>query len=111
MPYNIEEYKSKAPEMQVDSFWVAVGTGDIIYGCTRKLALHFFDPTNTILPHPPAEIWETTGRKGVSNFLCFALAGGLLLLHLLLSQGFRYQFLKLFVLELLLGLDELRLVP
>jgi len=58
--------------------------------------------------YPPAQIWEI---EEVSGFLCFALSGGLLLLHLLLSQWLRQQFLEVLIHKLLLGLDELGFVP
>lgn len=60
------------------------------------------------MSYPPAQIWEI---KEVSSFLCLALSGGLLLLRLLLSQWLRQQFLEVLIHKLLLGLDELGLVP
>ena len=100
---------SKVPEMQVDSFWLEAKTGEIIHVLHENCR---FDPTNTILPHLSGEIWETKKeRRSDSSFLHLALSGSLLLLGLLLSQGLRQEFLELLVLELLLGLDKLRLVP
>ena len=49
--------------------------------------------------YPPAQIWEI---KEVSGFLCFVLSGGLLFLHLLLSQWLRQQFLEVLIHKLLL---------
>lgn len=92
-------------------FLVWSGNGRHYTWLYTKLSLHFFDLTDRILPYRPAEIGETRGGERDSGLLRFVLGGGLLLLDLLLPQGFRQQSLELLILKLPFGLDELRLVP